>query len=123
MVWIYVFLASVCETFWASSLKFLDFKKMKQSLHTKGFLSKEFGLAFLPLTTYIAFGILNMVLLTMALKLISLAVCYAVWIGFGLILQTMIDILIFKERITLKQIGFILLLLFGIIGLQMDLGK
>jgi len=122
MVWIFIFFASFCETLWASSLKFLDFHKIRRSLRYSGFISREFGLAFLPLTTYIIFGILNMLLLTMALKRISLAVCYAVWIGFGLILQTMMDMLIFKERITMKQIGFIFLLLLGIIGLQMDLG-
>ncbi len=123
MAWIYIFLASVCETLWASSLKFLNFKKIKESLHSEGFFSKEFGLTLLPLSTYITFGILNMVFLTIALKDVPLAVCYAVWMGIGLLLQTLIDIFIFKERITLKQIGFMTLILIGIIGLQMNFGS
>jgi len=82
--------------------------------------SKKFGIAFLPLTTYVIFGILNMTFLTVALKTIPLAISYAVWMGLALFLQTLIDIFYFKERINLKQIGFIILILIGIVGLQLS---
>ena len=59
-----------------------------------------------------------MVFLTMALKTIPLAICYAVWMGLALVLQTMIDVFYFKENLSLKQIGFLILILIGVIGLQ-----
>ncbi|MBL7788934.1 MAG: hypothetical protein JNL75_03770 [Chitinophagales bacterium] len=118
IAWISVMLASLCETLWASSLKFLNFRHIKIRLRRNGFFSQKFGIAFLPLCTYIIFGILNMVFLTMALKTIPLAICYAVWMGLALLLQAMIDVFYFKENISLRQIGFLLLILVGIIGLQ-----
>ncbi len=74
----------------------------------------------LPLSTYVVFGILNMTFLTIALKSISLAISYAVWMGLALLLQTLIDIFLFKEKISLKQLGFLCLILIGIIGLQLS---
>ena len=118
IAWISILLASLCETLWASSLKFLNFRRIKISLKQNGFFSQKFGIAFLPLCTYIIFGILNMVFLTMALKTIPLAICYAVWMGLALVLQTMIDVFYFKENLSLKQIGFLILILIGVIGLQ-----
>lgn len=119
MAWISLFIASLCETLWASSLKFLNFRYIKISFKRSGIFSKQFGIAFLPLMTYIVFGILNMTFLTLALKTIPLAISYAVWMGLALLLQTIIDIFYFKENISLKHIGFMLLILFGIMGLQM----
>lgn len=120
MAWISLFLASLCETLWASSLKFLNFRKVKLRLRRNGLFSKEFGVAFLPFSTYAIFGILNMTFLTYALKEIPLAICYAVWMGLALLIQTIIDIFIFKENISLKQLGFMFLILLGIIGIQMS---
>jgi multidrug transporter EmrE-like cation transporter len=61
-----------------------------------------------------------MTFLTIALKSISLAISYAVWMGLALFLQTLIDIFLFKEKISLKQLGFLCLILIGIIGLQLS---
>ncbi len=118
MAWISLFLASLCETLWASSLKFLNFRVIKLRFKRDGLFSRKFGIAFLPLSTYIVFGILNMTFLTIALKEIPLAISYAVWMGLALFLQTLIDIFYFKENINPKQIGFMILILIGIVGLQ-----
>lgn len=120
MAWISLLLASVCETLWASSLKFLNFRKIRIYLKRNGFLSKNFGIAFLPLSTYVVFGVLNMVFLTYSLKSLSLAIVYAVWMGLALLFQTLIDVFYFKEMISLKQIGYMILILFGVIGLRMS---
>jgi quaternary ammonium compound-resistance protein SugE len=121
MAWLFIFLASFCETLWASSLKFLNFKKIKSTFQINGFISKKFGKAFLPLITYFIFGISNMVFLTSAMKTIPLAVCYAVWMGLGLIFQSMMDIFVFKDTITKVQIGFMILILIGIVGIQLSM--
>lgn len=123
IAWISLFLASLCETLWASSLKFLNFRHIKIRLKRNGLLSKKFGIAFLPLTTYVVFGVLNMTFLTLALKDIPLAISYAVWMGLALLLQTIIDIFYFKENISLRQLGYMLLILLGIVGLQLSSPK
>ena len=64
-----------------------------------------------------------MVFLTMALKTISLAITYAVWMGVGLVIQALIDIFYFKEKITKVQAGSMMLILIGVAGLQMTYEK
>lgn len=121
--WISLMGASICETLWASSLKFLSTDRMKDSYKNEGLFSTRFLLSLLPFITYVFFGISNMILLTYALKFIPLAICYAVWMGLALLIQTIIDIFIFKENISIKQIGFLILLMIGIIGLQTSFQK
>lgn len=120
MAWISLFLASLCETLWASSLKFLNFRKIKIYWRRGGLASKNFGFALLPFSTYIFFGVMNMIFLTYSLKYIPLAICYAIWMGLALFIQTLIDIFYFRENIRPKQVAFMLLILMGIIGLQMS---
>jgi multidrug transporter EmrE-like cation transporter len=61
--------------------------------------------------------------LTYSLKFLPLAICYAVWMGLALLIQTLIDIFVFHEVITRRQIGFMILVLIGIVGLQVSFKK
>lgn len=123
IAWISLLAASICETLWASSLKFLSIRKLKSSYHESGLFSKEFLISLVPLLTYAFFGIANVSFLTYSLKLLPLAICYAVWMGLALLIQTLIDIFVFNEVITRRQIGFMILVLIGIVGLQVSFKK
>lgn len=118
IAWISLFFASVCETCWASSLKFLSVDKIRASAKENGWMSKPTLLRIFPFLTYAIFGILNMVLLTYSLKFIPLAICYAVWMGLALLIQTIIDVIVFKEKMTPKQIAFLICIFIGVVGLQ-----
>ena len=120
MNWIYLFLASIFEVLWASSVKFISITKIKESYRTAGIGSRTFLWAILPLFTYAIFGICNIGLFSTATKTIPLAICYAVWMGLALLFQTLIDLFIFKENIQWKQIGFMALILVGVVGLRVS---
>jgi len=123
MPWLNLFFASIFEVLWASSLKFLSFTKIKKAYREQGIVSKLFLWAIVPLICYAGFGVCNIALFSSATKSIPLAICYAVWMGLALMFQTLIDVFYFKEKINLKQILFMLLILAGVVGLRVSMNK
>lgn len=118
MEWIALFLASIFETLWASSLKFLSISKIKKSISNHGLFSRKSALTILPLMTYVIFGILNIACFSYSCKILPLTICFAIWMGLALCIQTLIDVFLFKEKFNLKQILFMSILMVGIIGLK-----
>lgn len=123
MAWIQLFLASIFEVLWASSLKFLSISKIRKSAKEAGIFSKVFVWSLIPLICYALCGISNIGLFSSATKSIPLAICYAVWMGLALFIQTLIDVFYFKENINLKQIIFMGLILVGVVGLRLSFGS
>lgn len=54
-----------------------------------------------------------------ALKIIPVGVAYAIWAGVGIVAAALIGLIAFHERLGLLQVGFILLVLIGAVGLRM----
>jgi|DEB0MinimDraft_6_1074348.scaffolds.fasta_scaffold53119_1 multidrug transporter EmrE-like cation transporter len=72
-------------------------------------------LFFLPIYTgYIT----SFTILPLALKKYSLTDIYAIWSGTGICLTYMFDIILFKEKIIIKKLFGILLILYGILFLN-----
>jgi quaternary ammonium compound-resistance protein SugE len=116
--WISLFLASFFEVLWASSLKFMSVKKLKQNYFEHGLFAKLTLFSILPFITYGIFGITNVTLFSAASKIIALTIAYSVWMGLALVIQTLVDIFYFKESIYTKQLFFIFLVLIGVVGLK-----
>ena len=116
--WFSLFLASFFEVLWASSLKFMSVKKLKQNYKDHGLFTKLTLFSILPFITYGLFGVTNVTLFSAASKLIALTIAYSVWMGLALVIQTLVDIFYFKESIYTKQLFFILLVLIGVVGLK-----
>jgi len=64
----------------------------------------------------------SMTLLYLAMKQLPAGTAYAVWTGIGAIGVATVGILVFKEPATLARIGFLTLILLGIIGLKATSG-
>jgi multidrug transporter EmrE-like cation transporter len=116
--WFSLFLASFFEVLWASSLKFMSVKKLKQNYKEHGLFTKLTLFSFLPFITYGLFGVTNVTLFSAASKVIALTIAYSVWMGLALVIQTLVDIFYFKESIYIKQLFFIFLVLIGVVGLK-----
>lgn len=116
--WFSLFLASFFEVLWASSLKFMSVKKLKQNYKDHGLFTKLTLFSILPFITYGIFGITNVTLFSAASKIIALTIAYSVWMGLALVIQTLVDIFYFKESIYTKQLFFIFLVLIGVVGLK-----
>lgn len=102
MAWLLLFLAGSFEMTWPVCLRF-----------SNGFTKA------LPTVLALGASLASFVLLSRALKFIPVGVAYAVWTGIGITGTTVIGIWLLEEQPSLRKLGCILLILFGIIGLKL----
>ncbi|MFC4388444.1 DMT family transporter [Gracilibacillus marinus] len=97
--WIYVILAGIVEILWAMGLKY-----------STNWISWFGTIALIAFSFY---------LLIEATKKLPVATVYAIFTGIGTAGTAVVEIIIFNEPFHLVKIGFILLLLVGVIGLKL----
>ncbi|MES2112198.1 MAG: SMR family transporter [Bacteroidota bacterium] len=118
MAWIYLLLAAACETAWTFCLKFMKFSDLK-TLRFINFYRWQGGLpVLLPFVGYLAFGLANIYLFSLAIKQIPTATAFAVWTAATLILLKLSEISIFNQRMSWAEVFFMLLIMVGILGLK-----
>ena len=120
MAWIYLIVASLFEICWIYSLKYLEFKKLIKTNFVTIFTTKEGLLLLLPLILYVLFGLGNIIFFSKAMDKISPSVAYAVWTAVALVGIKIVDVVWFKETLTLLNVFYFLLILVGIIGLKVS---
>lgn len=102
MAWFYLFLAGLFEVGWAIGLKYTD-----------GFTR------FWPsVATALAIAV-SMTLLAVAVRTIPIGTGYAVWTGIGVVGTALFGILLLGESASLWRLGFVAMIVVGIIGLKL----
>ena len=105
MAWLLLMIAGAFEVGFALSLKASDgFSKL------------------IPSILFVVFAIASLALLNAALKSLPVGTAYAVWTGIGAAGTALVGMLVMGEAFTLSRIGFIGLILIGVIGLQLSGG-
>lgn len=101
--WIWLLVAGLFEIQWAVTLKYTEgFTRLWPSvLCLLGMIISVYGLA-------------------VAQKTLPLGTSYAVWVGIGILGAAIFGMVLFNEPKTLIRIGFIVLILIGIIGLKVS---
>ncbi|MFY7734932.1 MAG: DMT family transporter [Bacteroidia bacterium] len=102
MNWINLLLAGLFEIGWTIGLKQMD--NHKNTLWTAIF--------YISIVTSFYF-------LQQALKVIPIGTAYAIYTSIGAVGSVIIGMIFFKEPATLIRIGFILLIITGVIGLKL----
>ncbi len=101
MAWACLFIAAVFEIGWAVGLKYtVGFTRLWPSLLTIGSM------------------IASMTLLAIAVRSIPIGTGYAVWTGIGALGTAVLGMILFAEPVTAARIFFLLLIVFGIVGLK-----
>ena len=101
--WVLVFIAGLIEVGWAMGLKYA---------HT------------IPLWIgVIALIVLSFYVLIIATEKLPVSTVYAVFTGIGTAGTVIVETLLFNEPFSLTKVGFIALLLVGVIGLKMLSGE
>lgn len=101
--WILVFIAGLIEIGWAMGLKYAN---------------------TLPLWIgVIALIVLSFYVLIIATEKLPVSTVYAVFTGIGTAGTVIVETVLFNEPFSLTKIGFIVLLLVGVIGLKMLSGE
>lgn len=101
--WIYVYLSGITEILWAIGLKYSD-------------AWWEWVLTFTLI-------IMAFVLTIKASEALPVATVYVVFTGIGAVGTNLVDILVFRELVSVMKIVFIVLLIAGIIGLKLVTDK
>ncbi|WP_182022591.1 SMR family transporter [Haloquadratum walsbyi] len=105
MSWTLLILAGLFEIGWAIGLEYSDgFSKPLPTLGTAISL------------------IISMILLARAIQDLPIGTAYAVWTGIGAVGTASFGIILFDEPATVARIGFISLILVGIVGLHLISG-
>jgi quaternary ammonium compound-resistance protein SugE len=118
LAWIYLVLAASCETAWTFCLKFMKFSDLK-TLRFINFYRWQGGLPVLiPFIGYLAFGVANIYLFSLAIKQLPTATAFAVWTAATLILIKAAELVFFQQRISWPEIFFMMLIMIGILGLK-----
>jgi quaternary ammonium compound-resistance protein SugE len=102
MAWILLVLAGLAEVVWAVGLKYTD-----------GFTK------VMPSAVTIAFMVISVWLLAIALRTIPLGTGYAVWVGIGAVGTAIAGMFLFNEARSVARIVCILLIVAGIVGLKL----
>ncbi len=116
--WLYLLGAAVGQMAWTYSLKFINVADLK-TLNWTTLLRLDGGLPILaPLIGYNVFGIINSVLLAMAMRTIPTTTAVAAWMAGSLVIIKLVDVFWFREAWSFAELFFILLIAVGIVGLK-----
>lgn len=99
--WLYLIIAAFFETGWAIGLEY----------------SEEFTKLVPSIATVILMAI-SVVLLAKAVQSLPIGTAYAVWTGIGASATAIFGIILFDESLGTTRLGFIGLIIVGVIGLQ-----
>jgi quaternary ammonium compound-resistance protein SugE len=101
MHWIILIIAGLFEIAWAIGLKYSEgFSKLTPSIFT------------------IISMVISMGLLAYSLKSLPVGTAYAIWTGIGAVGTAILGIILFNESKDILRLGFIMLIVIGIIGLK-----
>lgn len=106
MDWLILFVAGLFETAWAVGMKY----------------SNGFTKLYPSIFTIVTMG-MSVFLLSISLKTLPVGTAYAVWTGIGAVGTVILGIILFGESKELIRIGFIFLIIVGIVGLRIFSGK
>jgi quaternary ammonium compound-resistance protein SugE len=99
MAWLILGVAVVTEIIWALSLKWAAMRP-----------------GLLIATIPIALSFVNMGLLALAMRGLPAGTAYAVWTGLGAVGVTVLGVVLFGETLNMAQLGFIALIIVGVVG-------
>ncbi len=118
MRWLFLFIASLFEALWTYSVKYLSVAGLK-TIRFDNFYRMDGTLpVLLPLVGYILFGVGNIFFFSMSLKSLTNATAYSVWTAMTIVVLKCIELFYFKQKISIAEFGFILMIIIGIIGLK-----
>ena len=102
MAWVILAIAVVTEIIWALSLKWAAMIGTWQA-------------SLVP----ISLSFLNMALLALAMREISAGTAYAIWTGLGAVGVIIGGTILFGEKVSLVQAGFMALIVVGVAGTKL----
>ena len=118
MPWFYLFVASLLEVCWTYSLKALNVQKIRDVDWVNSLSQPAHLMPIIPLVAYLAFGLGNVMFLSMAMRHIPTATAYAAWMALAVVGLKLIDVFVLKQPFSLLHLFYTSLIIIGVIGLR-----
>lgn len=118
--WIFIFIAVILQTLWGMVLKVLDFEVAFKLIQQGEVFQLDFILKLLPILAYFGLGLAIAIVISRAYKLLPMSIVYAAWMGLTLLLQVVVDVFFYGEKMQLLQYLFISFILIGILGMKLS---
>jgi small multidrug resistance pump len=118
--WIFIFIAVILQTLWGMVLKVLNFEVAFKLIQQGEVFQLDFILKLLPILAYFGLGLAIAIVISKAYKLLPMSIVYAAWMGLTLLLQVVVDVFFYGEKMQLLQYLFISFILIGILGMKLS---
>jgi quaternary ammonium compound-resistance protein SugE len=106
MAWVFLVAAGLMELVWATALKQSD------------------GLTrFWPTAVGLSVAVLSVAVLSLSLRSLPVGTAYAVFVGLGALGVALAGMIAFGESASPARLGFLALILVGVVGLQIHEGS
>ena len=108
------------EVCWTYSLKALSMQRIREIDWAHSFSQPAGLLPVLPLLAYVAFGLANVMFLSMAMRELPTATAYAAWMALAVVGIKLVDVLYLKQPLSWQSIFFTSLIIIGVLGLRRE---
>jgi quaternary ammonium compound-resistance protein SugE len=100
-------------------LKGVGFRSVLKLIQQGVVFQLDFILKLLPILAYFGLGLAIAIVISKAYKLLPMSIVYAAWMGLTLLLQVVVDVFFYGEKMQLLQYLFISFILIGILGMKL----
>ena len=106
------------EVCWTYSLKALNMQRIKEVDWLHSFTQPAVLLPVLPLLAYVAFGLANVMFLSLAMRSIPTATAYSAWMALAVVGIKLVDVLYLKQPFSWVSVFYTSLIIVGVLGLR-----
>ena len=106
------------EVCWTYSLKALNMQRIREVDWAHTISQPVLLLPLVPLVAYIAFGLANVMFLSLAMRELPTATAYAAWMALAVVGIKLVDVLYLKQPFSWLSVFYTSLIIAGVLGLR-----
>ena len=106
------------EVCWTYSLKALSMQRIREVDWAHTVSQPALLLPLLPLVAYVAFGLANVVFLSLAMRELPTATAYAAWMALAVVGIKLVDVFYLKQPFSWLSVFYTSLIIAGVLGLR-----
>ena len=106
------------EVCWTYSLKALSMQRIREVDWAHTVSQPALLLPLLPLVAYVAFGLANVMFLSLAMRELPTATAYAAWMALAVVGIKLVDVLYLKQPFSWLSVFYTSLIIVGVLGLR-----
>lgn len=106
------------EVCWTYSLKALNMQRIREVDWAHTISQPVLLLPLVPLVAYVAFGLANVMFLSLAMRELPTATAYAAWMALAVVGIKLVDVLYLKQPFSWLSVFYTSLIIVGVLGLR-----